>query len=198
MRAVGRVRPGRVRGRHGRRARRLVRRHRAVPASDGHSRSRTPRSSKEEGPARRELELVRRAELPGARGGARRKSNRRRFPLRVGTWMAEPAHAERVATETSTVLRGVVGVLRDEDIQQIIDNTIVKRIAEPEWGPPIGARALRTRRREPAAAPGRDAGRTRTPVGTGQSGDHRPGHQPGFPVVVAEVRRPAARREDLP
>lgn len=60
------------------------------------------------------------------------------IPLRLGTWMADPAHAERVAKEVSTVLRGVVGVLREEDIQQIIDNTIVKRIAEPEWGPPIG------------------------------------------------------------
>ncbi|MFF0280518.1 DUF445 domain-containing protein [Rhodococcus aetherivorans] len=61
-----------------------------------------------------------------------------RIPLRLGTWMAEPDHAERIAQETSTVLRGLVTVLREEDIQQIIDNTIVKRIAEPEWGPPIG------------------------------------------------------------
>lgn len=59
-------------------------------------------------------------------------------PLRVGTWLAEPAHAERVAGETATLLRGFVGILRDEDVQQIIDNTIVRRIAEPEWGPPIG------------------------------------------------------------
>ncbi|MEE2032063.1 DUF445 family protein [Rhodococcus sp. CC-R104] len=60
------------------------------------------------------------------------------IPLRLGTWMAEPRHAARVAKETSTILRGVVNVLREEDIQQVIDNTIVKRIAEPEWGPPIG------------------------------------------------------------
>ncbi|MDV2474529.1 DUF445 domain-containing protein [Rhodococcus zopfii] len=60
------------------------------------------------------------------------------IPLRVGGWMAQPANAQRVAQETSTVLRGIVTVLREEDIQQIIDNTIVKRIAEPEWGPPIG------------------------------------------------------------
>ena len=60
------------------------------------------------------------------------------IPLRVGGWMAQPANAHRVAQETSTVLRGIVTVLREEDIQQIIDNTIVKRIAEPEWGPPIG------------------------------------------------------------
>ncbi|MGW4480434.1 DUF445 domain-containing protein [Rhodococcus triatomae] len=59
-------------------------------------------------------------------------------PLRLGTWLADPAHAERVAAETATLLRGFVEVLRDEDVQQIIDNTIVRRIAEPAWGPPIG------------------------------------------------------------
>ncbi|NLV79336.1 MAG: DUF445 family protein [Rhodococcus sp.] len=60
------------------------------------------------------------------------------IPLRLGTWMAQPRHAERVAKETSTILRGIVGVLREDDIQQVIDNTIVKRIAEPDWGPPLG------------------------------------------------------------
>ncbi|MCQ4120841.1 DUF445 domain-containing protein [Rhodococcus sp. FXJ9.536] len=59
-------------------------------------------------------------------------------PLRLGTWMAQPKHAERIAAETATVLRGLVEVLRDEDVQQIIDSTIVRRLAEPEWGPPIG------------------------------------------------------------
>jgi len=58
--------------------------------------------------------------------------------LRVGRWMADRGHAERVAQESSTILRAVVGALRDEDVEQIIDNTIVKRIAEPLWGPPIG------------------------------------------------------------
>jgi uncharacterized membrane-anchored protein YjiN (DUF445 family) len=59
-------------------------------------------------------------------------------PLRVGTWLAEPPHATRVAAETATILRGFVSVLRDEDVQQIIDSTIVRRLAEPAWGPPIG------------------------------------------------------------
>jgi uncharacterized membrane-anchored protein YjiN (DUF445 family) len=57
---------------------------------------------------------------------------------RMGKWLSDAPHAERVATEASTVLRVVVEMLRDEDIQQLLDRMIVKRIAEPQWGPPIG------------------------------------------------------------
>ena len=57
---------------------------------------------------------------------------------RLGTWLSEPQHAARVADEASTVLRVVVELLNDEDIQHVIDRTIVKRLAEPQWGPPVG------------------------------------------------------------
>ncbi|MDT5102614.1 MAG: hypothetical protein QOI25_127 [Mycobacterium sp.] len=57
---------------------------------------------------------------------------------RIGKWLSDESHAERVATEASTVLRVLVEMLRDEDIQQVLDRMIVKRIAEPQWGPPIG------------------------------------------------------------
>jgi uncharacterized membrane-anchored protein YjiN (DUF445 family) len=57
---------------------------------------------------------------------------------RAGKWLSEPAHAERVAAEASTMLRVLVEMLRDEDIQQLLDRMIVKRIADPQWGPPIG------------------------------------------------------------
>ncbi len=36
------------------------------------------------------------------------------------------------------MLRVLVELLRDEDVQQVLDRMIVKRIAEPQWGPPIG------------------------------------------------------------
>lgn len=64
-------------------------------------------------------------------------------PGRLGKWLAEPAHAQRVAAEASTVLRVLVELLRDEDVQQVIDRMIVRRIAEPQWGPPAG-RVLQT------------------------------------------------------
>lgn len=57
---------------------------------------------------------------------------------RVGKWLSEYSHAERVAAEASTVLRVLVEMLRDEDVQHVLDRMIVKRIAEPQWGPPVG------------------------------------------------------------
>lgn len=57
---------------------------------------------------------------------------------RLGKWLSDRAHAERVAAETATVLRVLVELLRDEDVQQVLDKMIVRRIAEPQWGPPVG------------------------------------------------------------
>ena len=57
---------------------------------------------------------------------------------RLGKWLAEPGHAARVAEETATVLRVGVELLNDEDVQHAIDRTIVRRLAEPQWGPPVG------------------------------------------------------------
>jgi uncharacterized membrane-anchored protein YjiN (DUF445 family) len=57
---------------------------------------------------------------------------------RLGKWLSEASHAQRVASETATVLRVLVELLRDDDVQQVIDRMIVRRIAEPQWGPPVG------------------------------------------------------------
>ncbi|GFG73411.1 membrane protein [Mycobacterium botniense] len=59
-------------------------------------------------------------------------------PGRLGKWLSEEQHAQRVAAETATVLRVMVELLRDEDVQHVIDHMIIKRIAEPQWGPPVG------------------------------------------------------------
>ncbi|MCV7260391.1 hypothetical protein MSP7336_00530 [Mycobacterium shimoidei] len=60
------------------------------------------------------------------------------IPSRLGKWLSETSHAQRVAAETATVLRVLVELLRDEDVQHVIDRMIVQRIAEPRWGPPVG------------------------------------------------------------
>ncbi|WP_319437173.1 DUF445 domain-containing protein [Mycobacterium sp. RTGN5] len=57
---------------------------------------------------------------------------------RLGKWLSEPSKAARVGSEAGTVLRVFVELLNDDDIQQVIDRTIVRRLAEPQWGPPVG------------------------------------------------------------
>ncbi|BBX57197.1 hypothetical protein TM48_01662 [Mycobacterium shottsii] len=64
-------------------------------------------------------------------------------PSRLGKWLADSGHAQRVAAEAATVLRVLVELLRDDDVQHVIDRMIVRRIAEPQWGPPVG-RLLQT------------------------------------------------------
>jgi uncharacterized membrane-anchored protein YjiN (DUF445 family) len=57
---------------------------------------------------------------------------------RLGGWLAEPANADRVTAELSTVVRGVVAVLRDEDVQAVMEQAVVRRIVAVPWGPPLG------------------------------------------------------------
>jgi uncharacterized membrane-anchored protein YjiN (DUF445 family) len=60
------------------------------------------------------------------------------IPGRLGKWLSDTSHAQRVAAETATVLRVLVELLRDDDVQTVIDRIIVRRLAEPQWGPPVG------------------------------------------------------------
>jgi uncharacterized membrane-anchored protein YjiN (DUF445 family) len=57
---------------------------------------------------------------------------------RLGSWLSEPANAERVTAELATVVRGVVAVLRDDDVQAVLEQAVVKRIVAVPWGPPLG------------------------------------------------------------
>ncbi len=57
---------------------------------------------------------------------------------RLGTWLAVPDHAERVTAELATVVRGAVAVLRDEDVQAVVEQAVVSRVMAVPWGPPLG------------------------------------------------------------
>ncbi|MCT2585726.1 DUF445 domain-containing protein [Actinophytocola gossypii] len=57
---------------------------------------------------------------------------------RLGGWLGEPANAERVTAELSTVVRGAVAVLRDEDVQAVMEQAVVRRVVAVPWGPPLG------------------------------------------------------------
>ncbi|WP_083661467.1 DUF445 domain-containing protein [Actinophytocola xanthii] len=57
---------------------------------------------------------------------------------RLGGWLAQPENAERVTAELSTVVRGAVAVLRDEDVQAVMEHAVVRRVVAVPWGPPLG------------------------------------------------------------
>ena len=47
-------------------------------------------------------------------------------------------NADRVTAELATAARGVVTVLRDEDVQEVIDQVLVRKLLERPSGPPLG------------------------------------------------------------
>ncbi len=57
---------------------------------------------------------------------------------RLGAWLAEPAHADRVTAELSTALRGALTVLRDSDVQAVVGEAITRRADSAEIAPGIG------------------------------------------------------------
>ncbi|MFF8829790.1 DUF445 domain-containing protein [Streptomyces sp. NPDC015131] len=57
---------------------------------------------------------------------------------RLGTWLADPAHADRVTAELSTALRGALTVLRDADVQAVVGEAITRRAEAAEVAPGLG------------------------------------------------------------
>lgn len=68
----------------------------------------------------------------------RDKLRRVEVARRLGGWLAQPDHAERVTAELSTAVRGAVTVLRDEDVQAVMEQAVVRRVVDRPWGPPVG------------------------------------------------------------
>lgn len=57
---------------------------------------------------------------------------------RVGEWLVQPENAERSTAELAALARGAVTVLRDEDVQDVLEQAVVRRIVAQQWGPPLG------------------------------------------------------------
>ncbi|MFJ6082955.1 DUF445 domain-containing protein [Streptomyces sp. NPDC092369] len=57
---------------------------------------------------------------------------------RLGVWLADPEHADRVTAELSAALRGALTVLRDSDVQAIVGEAITRRADAQEIAPGIG------------------------------------------------------------
>ncbi|MEU2713344.1 DUF445 domain-containing protein [Streptomyces sp. NPDC007205] len=57
---------------------------------------------------------------------------------RLGAWLAEPEHADRVTAELATAVRGALTVLRDSDVQAVVGEAITRRANAQEIAPGIG------------------------------------------------------------
>jgi len=57
---------------------------------------------------------------------------------RLGNWLAQSLNAERATAVAISAVGAVMTVLRDEDVQAVMENALVKRILERPWGPPLG------------------------------------------------------------
>jgi uncharacterized membrane-anchored protein YjiN (DUF445 family) len=58
-----------------------------------------------------------------------------RVPHRVGQWLAEPAHARRLAEELSSAVSGTANVLRDDEIRDSVAAFVDKRLRETDLSP---------------------------------------------------------------
>jgi uncharacterized membrane-anchored protein YjiN (DUF445 family) len=56
----------------------------------------------------------------------------------VGEWVGQAPNAERVTAELAAAARGVVTILRDDDVQEVIDQVLVRKLLERPAGPPLG------------------------------------------------------------
>ncbi|MBA8815736.1 uncharacterized membrane-anchored protein YjiN (DUF445 family) [Microbacterium halimionae] len=59
---------------------------------------------------------------------------------RLGEWLRDPAHAERVSAEGATMAAGVLQALSDDDVGDVLESLAREHLIEPQWGPPLGER----------------------------------------------------------
>lgn len=57
---------------------------------------------------------------------------------RLGGWLASPEHADRLTAEASVAARGVLTLLGDDDVEDVIERLARRHLFAPEWGPAIG------------------------------------------------------------
>ena len=68
----------------------------------------------------------------------RRRLDSVRIGHRLGDWLAQPAHADRVTDELATAMRGALTVLRDSDVQAVVSEAVTRRAQAQEVAPGLG------------------------------------------------------------
>ena len=62
---------------------------------------------------------------------------------RAGAWLARPESADRVAREGAAAIRGILRVLDDEAVRDVLESMFRRHVVDVPWGPPAGRMAER-------------------------------------------------------
>ncbi|AIG63577.1 hypothetical protein CATYP_01530 [Corynebacterium atypicum] len=57
---------------------------------------------------------------------------------RAGQWLAQSKNADRVSSEAGRLIASAVRAVNAEEAREVIDRSVVQRLAEGSWGPPLG------------------------------------------------------------
>jgi uncharacterized membrane-anchored protein YjiN (DUF445 family) len=57
---------------------------------------------------------------------------------RLGTWLVQPANAQRVTDEIAHAGSGLLDLLSDDDIRDLLEGVAREHLLKPAWGPSLG------------------------------------------------------------
>lgn len=60
------------------------------------------------------------------------------LPEKLGSWLATPGNAAKVSQEAGRLTANAVRALDPRDAEALLQSQVVDRLAEPDWGPPLG------------------------------------------------------------
>jgi uncharacterized membrane-anchored protein YjiN (DUF445 family) len=71
-------------------------------------------------------------------GVIRMRLQKASIAARLADWLAEPAHGEVVGRHAAAAVSGLVQVLKDEEVQELIETSVSKRVRDTQVAPLMG------------------------------------------------------------
>ena len=68
----------------------------------------------------------------------RDKLRRTELSRRVGGWLSDRSNAQRATAELAIAAKAAVTVLRDDAVQDLLEQVVVRQLMNQPWGPPLG------------------------------------------------------------
>ncbi|MDY5841067.1 MAG: DUF445 family protein [Corynebacterium camporealensis] len=66
------------------------------------------------------------------------KVSQAELPVKAGQWLAQEPNAQKVSREVGRLTANAVRAFDPEEAEAIIQSQLIDKLAEPQWGPPLG------------------------------------------------------------